>query len=224
MSVRTLHHHPLLPACRKVRLLLAEKDLAFTLELEKPWERQPELMALSIGGDLPVLVEKDGFKITDANAICEYIHEKKAAPDLLGAEVTIRAEVRALTGFFDRIFYQDVMLTLVAEKALKRLQGLGTPDGVTIRQGYAALEAHLHHISWLAEQHNWLAGDYLSLADLSAAAHISILDYLGDIAWEKYPEAKNWYARIKSRPSFRPLLADNIPSLPPPSHYTNLDF
>lgn len=222
--MRVLHHHPLIPACRKIRLLLAEKELAFNLQLEKPWERRPELMALTGAGDLPVLVEKDGFVITDAAAISEYLHERKPAPDLLGSDITARAEVRSLTGFFDRIFYADVVLTLVGEKALKRLQGLGTPDGAIIRQGYAALEAHLRHINGLAEQHNWLVSDALSLADLSAAAHLSVVDYLGDIAWDKYPEAKNWYARIKSRPSFRPLLADHIPGLPPPAHYANLDF
>ena len=71
---------------------------------------------------------------------------------------------------------------------------------------------------------NWLAGDDFSLADIAAAAHISCVDYLGDVPWSDYPGAHDWYARVKSRPSFRPLLADHIPGLPPPKHYADLDF
>lgn len=204
--------------------MLAEKDLAFELKLEKPWERKAELLALSPAADIPVLVEEDGFVLTDATAITEYAHEAYEGVNLLGADFETRAKVRSLSGFFDRIFYADVIMTLVAEKALKRLQGLGTPDGFIIRQGYAALDEHLKHISWRAEQHNWLAHDQLSMVDITAAAHLSVVDYLGDVPWDRFPEAKSWYARIKSRPSFRPLLADHMAGLPPPAHYANLDF
>ena len=64
----------------------------------------------------------------------------------------------------------------------------------------------------------------ISAADLTAAAHLSCLDYLGDVPWDEHPVAKEWYARLKSRPSFRPLLADHWPGTNPPEHYANLDF
>jgi glutathione S-transferase len=220
----TLYHHPLSPFCRKIRLLLAEKDMAFTPVIEKPWERRAEFIALSPSGEVPLLLIKEGFSLNDTNAICEYLEEIKDRPNLLGDAVDERARIRSMSGFFDRIFYQDVGNTLLSEKALKRLQGMGTPDALTIRKGYAALDEHMKYINWLAEQNNWLAGDDLTLVDIAAAAQISVIDYLGDVMWDKYDEARMWYARIKSRPSFRPLLADHIPGLPPPSHYANLDF
>jgi len=74
------------------------------------------------------------------------------------------------------------------------------------------------------ERRRWLAGENFSLADITAAAHLSTLDYLGDVPWDNHEPAKEWYARIKSRPSFRPLLADHIPGAPPPKHYADLDF
>lgn len=222
--MRILYHHPLSPSSRKVRLLLGECDISFELKLEKPWERRAEFLALSMSGEVPAYVEEDGFSLNDANAICEYILETKPNVNFLGEDARARAATRRLTGFFDRVFYQDVVGSLVVEKALKRLQGLGTPEAAIIRQGYAALEEHMKHINWLADANNWLAGERLSLADIAAAAHVSVVDYLGDVPWEKYPEAKNWYARIKSRPSFRGLLADTIPGLPPQPHYANLDF
>ena len=69
-----------------------------------------------------------------------------------------------------------------------------------------------------------MAGEDYSLADIAAAAHLSTVDYLGDVPWTEHEEAKDWYARIKSRPSFRSLLEDNIPGVPPPKHYADLDF
>ena len=86
------------------------------------------------------------------------------------------------------------------------------------------LRDHLDYIGHLADHHTWLAGDQLSLADLAAAAHISAVDYFGDIPWADYPVAKSWYQRMKSRPSFRPLLADTVRGMAPAAHYADLDF
>jgi glutathione S-transferase len=220
----TLYHHPLSPFCRKIRLLLAEKDIAFTPVVEKPWERRAEFIALSPNGEVPLFVNSEGLALSDTHAIVEYIEEIKDRPNFIGDTAETRAAIRSMSGFFDRLFYQDVGVTLLGEKALKRLHGGGTPDALTIRKGYTALDQHMKYINWLAEQNNWLAGDNLTLVDFSAAAQLSVIDYLGDISWDKYDEARVWYSRIKSRPSFRPILADHIAGLPPPSHYANLDF
>jgi glutathione S-transferase len=222
--MRTLYHHPLSSPSRKVRLLMAEKDIPFTSLVEKPWDQRPEFLALSPGGEVPVLVEEDGFVIPGADAIVEYMEEVGGPPSLIGDNPQSRARVRSLTGFFDRVFFRDVVETLVVEKALKRLMGTGVPDGNAIRRGYGALDEHLKYINYLAEMHKGLAGDMLTLADLACAAHLSVVDYLGDIGWDRFPEARRWYGRMKSRPAFRPVLADHIPGLPPPAHYANLDF
>jgi glutathione S-transferase len=64
----------------------------------------------------------------------------------------------------------------------------------------------------------------MSYADLAAAAHLSVVDYLGDVPWDEDEAAKAWYARVKSRPSFRPLLADTHAGIPPSKTYADLDF
>lgn len=219
-----LLHHPLSAQSRLIRLLLAEKGISFTAQLEKPWEARQEFLALSISGEVPVYIEDDGYCLYDAGAICDYIEATHPTPRFLGQSAKETAAIRQLTHFFSRIFARDVVDTLVNEKAFKRIQGQGVPDALTIRRGYMALDEHMKYLNWLAEQNSGLAGEGLTLADLAAAAHISIVDYLGDVPWDKYNEAKNWYVRLKSRPSFRPLLADHIPGLPPPLHYANLDF
>jgi len=117
-----------------------------------------------------------------------------------------------------------VTANLLGEKFMKRQLGRGNPDAGALRAGYANMRHHLAYVGWLAEQRNWLAGDALSLADFAAAAHLSALDFAGDVDWSISPPVHDWYARVKSRPSFRPLLADRMVGVTPPAHYADLDF
>lgn len=222
--MRLLYHFPLDPYSRKVRIVLKEKQLEFELELERPWERRERFLVLNPAGETPVLLEPDGAAVSDANAICELIEERYPDPVLIGTNALQRAEVRRLVSWFDRKFHREVTQNLVDEKIGKRLAGRGGPDSAAIRAGKANIRTHLDYIGWLCDRRVWLAGEQFSLADITAAAQLSAVDYLGDVPWEDHPEAKDWYARVKSRPSFRPLLADHIPGVPPPPHYADLDF
>lgn len=203
---------------------MAEKSLPFELKVEKIWERRTEFFTLNPAGEVPVLVDQDGKAIVDANAICEYLEETYASPNLLGHDPHARAETRRLIAWFDGKFNREVSAYLVDEKMMKRFVGLGEPNSHAIRAGKANIGHHLDYISYLIERRNWLAGDQFTLADIAAAAHLSCIDYLGDVPWDNHPVAKQWYMRIKSRPAFRGLLADHIPGVPPPKHYAQLDF
>ena len=222
--MRTLYHLWLSPYCRKVRLALSEKKLVFKLELEKVWERRPEYLALNPAGEVPVFIDEDGTVFADSSAICEYLDEIVPDPGLVGGTARARAEARRLAAWFDLKFAREVTSHLVGEKVDKRLVGKGEPDSDTLRAGKANLRVHLAYIGYLSERRNWLAGDSLTIADLAAAAHLSALDYLGDVPWDDFSGAKDWYACIKSRPSFKHLLRDQVPGIPPPAHYTDLNF
>ena len=220
----TLYHQPLSPFCRKVRLFLAEKRIDCELQVEPVWERRPDFLALNPAGEVPVLENTDGTTLADSQAIVEYLEEKIPEPPLIGRDAGERAEVRRLVGWFDRKFNCEVTDNLVGEKVVNRLLRIGQPDSRAIRAGHQNVRSHLEYVGFLMERRTWLAGDRLTLADLTAAAHLSCVDYLGDVPWEQYEEAKTWYARIKSRPSFRSLLADYLPGLAPASVYADLDF
>ena len=222
--MRVLHHIPLSPYCRKVRLVLAEKRLPFELLTERVWERREEYLRLNPAGTVPTLIEENGLVIPDSAVICEYLDEAYPDAPLLGRTLAERVEVRRLVAWFDGVFAQDVTRPLYGEKLLKRLAGRGNPDANALRQGYTNLRNHLDYIGWLAENRRYLAGSELSLADFAAAAHLSSLDFAGEVDWSANPAARDWYARIKSRPSFRKLLADVIPGITPPAHYADLDF
>jgi len=222
--MRVLYHSLLSPFSRKVRVVLAEKNLDFTMKAEKPWERRPEFLALHPAGEVPVLIEPDSTVLAGTDSIVEYLDEVYRDKILIGINAGDRAEVRRLVAWFDAKMDREVTENLVGEKMLKRMGREGQPNSQAIRAGHANLPGHLDYIGYLVERRRWLAGDHFSLADITASAHLSSLDYLGDVPWDAHEPAKEWYARIKSRPSFRAILSDHMPGAPPPKHYADLDF
>ncbi|PHR61582.1 MAG: glutathione S-transferase [Robiginitomaculum sp.] len=226
--MRTLYHWPLDPDSRQARLALAEKKLKFKLVSITPWEPGNSFLRLCTEGVPPCLVEDTSVSktiISSARAICEYAaDDQNARTSLMPSTPRERAEVRRIVNWFDIRFAGDVNTYILTERLEKTLTGSAAPNPANLRIGREHLKFHLEYFNWLSESRDWLAGKTISLADIAAGAHISCLDYLGEIDWEKWPELKAWYQKLKSRPSFRPLLKDKIPGLRAPPHYADLDF
>lgn len=219
-----LYHSILSPPSRTARLVLREKGVEHELKAEKVWERREAFLALNPAGTVPVLLDGQDLPVVECGPICEFLEELFPERPLIGTDPYARAEARRLQSWFEQKFAREVSELLLEEKLMKRFMRRGEPDSAALRAAKQNMRYHLDYIGWLSERRTWLAGDDLTVADLSAAAHLSCLDYLGDVPWEQFPPAKDWYARIKSRPSMRPLLADQIPGLSPPAHYADLDF
>ena len=226
-----LHHYPFCPQSRFVRLVLAEIGMESQTVEERPWERRPEFLATNPAGTTPVL--RDGqLAVPGAAVIAEYLDETRGlglnGRRLLPEGPAERVEVRRLLDWFLVKFHDEVSGYLVTEKIYKRFMptngGGGAPDMAAIRAARTNVRYHLKYIGYLVATRNWLAGDDLTYADLAAAAHLSAADYLGDVPWDEDDSAKAWYARVKSRPAFRALLADRVPGMAPPAHYADLDF
>ena len=222
--MRTLYHLPLDPGCRLVRIMLGEKGLEAALKAEQVWERREGFLELNPAGEVPVLLEADGTSVAGAAVIAEYLDEAYGEPPLIGAEPLDRAEVRRLMQWFTVKFAREVSGHLIEEKHTKRFLKAGQPNAAAIRAGLANIHYHLDYVAWLNDRRRWLAGERFSLADIAAAAHLSALDYLGDVPWDRHEGAKDWYARVKSRPAMRAILADQVPGATPPAHYADLDF
>lgn len=218
-----LYHFPLSPYCRKVRLTLAEKKLEVELVEERYWEQSAEFLRRNPAGKVPVL-KIDNRMLSESQAICEYLEEAYPNPPLMPRDIDTRYEVRRLCAWFDDKFHSEVTSKLLYERVHKKLMGQGYPDSKNVKSGASRIKYHIDYLGWLLEQRRWLAGDVMTLADFSAAAHLSCLDYISDVDWNRNPAVKDWYAKIKSRPSFRPLLSDQIPGFPQPAHYADLDF
>lgn len=218
-----LFHVPLSPFCRKVRLSLAEKKIEVELVEERYWEQDPDFMRRNPAGKVPVL-RLDGIMMSESAAICEYIEETRPEPSLLPSDPVARLEVRRLVNWFDDKFHSEVTAKLLYERVNKKMMKLGYPDSTNVKAGAKAIKYHLDYMTWLLDHRRWLAGDKMSLADFAAAAHLSSLDYISDVDWNRSEIVKDWYAKIKSRPAFRALLADHVSGFPPPKHYNDLDF
>jgi len=228
----TLFHHPLCPHSRFARLILEEFGLSTRLVEERVWERREEFLMLNPAGTTPVLVEDGVPPVPGAAIIAEYLDETRGLTlgefRLLPTDLNGRIEVRRLMSWFNDKFFEEVSGALAMERVYKRYipagSGGGSPAMETLRAAKSNIKYHLAYIGWLSRTRDWLAGDILTYADVAAAAHSSAADYLGDVPWDEDETAKNWYARIKSRPAFRTLLADTLPGLAPSPTYTNLDF
>jgi glutathione S-transferase len=228
----TLFHHPFCPHSRYIRLAIAEFGLEHRVIEERVWERREDFLKLNPAATTPVLMAEGYPPVPGAPLIAEFLDETVGANmgerRLLPADPARRIEVRRLAAWFNEKFFNEVSGPLVAERFYKRLmrveQGGGPPDTDAIRAARINVRYHIAYIGWLVRTRDWLAGDRMTLADLAAAAHLSAVDYLGDVPWSEDEASKNWYARVKSRPSFRPVLAETWPGLAPAPNYADLDF
>lgn len=218
-----LHQFPLCPFSRAVRFALAEKGIEYQLQTAYPWERSDALSRLNPAIQTPVL-ENGTLVLCDSSAIVEYLDEVAERPPLLGAGSAERAEARRLAAWFAQRFYAEVTAPLLAERMYKRVVVNGAPDGIAIRNANRAAELHLQYIDDLLDHNRWLAGSTFGIADIHAAAQISVADYLGGIDWTGHGTGKTWYQALKSRPTFRALLADRMEGVFPPPDYDRLDF
>ncbi len=219
-----LYHYTLSPFCRKLRLVLSEKKVEFELIEELYWEKRKDFLLMSPAGKVPVL-RGQGKTFPDSQATCEYIDTIHPDPALMPDDALEQFETRRLVSWFDEKFHQEVTSKLVGERVLRRIQDRGPPDAANIVAGRRCLQFHLEYMTYLLDRRRWLAGDRISLADFAAAAHISCLDFVGDIEWREQTALKDWYAAMKSRPAFQPLLNEFVSKAPPPPDwYSDLDF
>src|SRR5690242_711429 len=220
-----LYQFPLCPFSRKVRLLLGEKGVGYELVRESPWLRRDEFIDMNPAGQTPVITDPSrGLLLVDSMAICEYFEETIDKAVMINGTPANRAEIRRLVTWFDTHFYQDVTAQLLNERMIKRLVHRAAPDAKALREAMKAAERHLDYVDYLLDHRSWIGGATMSLADLAAAAQISVADYLGGIDWKGHDQASSWYGGFKSRPSFQPLLSERMEVIGPPKHYANHDF
>ena len=226
MSANVLFHFPFDPGSRAARLALGEARIAWTEVLVRPWEEDCPVATFNPSGMPPVLQihGPPPLNLCEIGAILGWIEDNQKGPLLMPADAAERAEARRLTAWFERRFTDEVNAVLLHERMEKPLLRLGPPEARLLREGREALKHHLAEFEGLLMRRDWLAGRRLSQADIVAAAHLSVLDYFGEIAWASWPGLKTWYSKIKSRPCFRPLLEDRFQGVAPAASYADLDF
>lgn len=222
--MRELYYYPLCPFCRKVRIYLKECMLDCNNIIQIPNCKAELTYAVESSYEIPIFIDLDETIISGSNAIISYLEERNTGKKLGGSTTQQKAEIRRLSEIFDTIFYADVVKNIVFEKIMKKFFERSAPDSSAIRKGFSNIKKYLDYISWLTDRRNWIAGDEFSLADTSAVAQISTIDYLGAIEWNQFEGAKDWYIRAKSRPCMREILTDRISGISPSANYSLLDW
>jgi glutathione S-transferase len=221
----TLYHHPICPLSRQIRVLLRELEIESGMIKEDYWQRRKDSSYTNPAYSLPVVEDSNTGKIIfSVYAIIEYINDTQENFYFMPKDILERIEVRKSLFWFNDKFYREVSKILIDEKMIRLLLRKGAPRTDFLRAANRNLGNHLKFLSSRLERNSYVASEKLSCADIAAAAHISVVDYFGEITWDIWPIIKNWYSIIKSRPSFRPLLLDHIPGFTPPKTYTDLDF
>jgi len=225
--MRVLYHWPLDPASRQARIALAETNLKFKLELVNPWAPDEAFAATCLEGVPPALIDViAGGRVTisGARAITEYLADTSKKANLRPDSPTERAEMRRLCDWMDTKFTDDVQAFILHERVEKTVLGNEAPHPPTLREGRENLIGHLEYFTWILSRRDYLASHRFSLADIACFAHLSCLDFVGEIRWKDWSELKDWYQKIKSRPSVQPVLGDRVGGIIPPRHYRDLDF
>jgi glutathione S-transferase len=231
IHMNRLTHFPLCPHSRSIRAVLGELRIEHELQVELPWAWRKAFLAMNPGGNLPVLELQNHMILCGAYPISEYLAEEQreadaVEPPLFPGDIEERAEARRLVDWFHIKCHSEVTRDLLYEKHYARAAAVTghSPDSEVLIATTQNLKQHMRYIGFLTDYRRWLAGDEMSFADFAAAGHVSCLDYLGVIDWDKYPSARDWYVRIKSRRSFQGILDDRVPGLAPPQHYDDPDF
>ncbi len=219
-----LYHYPLSPSSRYIRLQMLEYNLDVELKTQVPWIRDEKFLELNPSGEVPVFEDEKIGVVSGSRVISEWLEEIMENSLFMPKTPPERVEVRRIVDWFEDKFSREVSRPLIRERVIKRLKNGETASSDIIRKALNNSQVHFKYINWLASQNRWLAGNDITLADLSAAGFLSVLDYFGDIDWDKYNDMKSWYMKIKSRPSFNPLLKDVLIGMPPAPHYDKIDF
>jgi len=219
----TLFHHPICPLSRQIRVYLKELNLEANLVKEDYWNRRKEFVEINPASSLPVLVF-EGNPIIGYYAITEFLAENFDNFHLMPKLLTEKTAVRQEIYWFNEKFYREVSKIIFEEKMIRLLRRIGGPRSEYIRAAKTNLAHHFKYLTMRFEKHSYIISEQLTCADIATASHLSTIDYFGEINWDSYWVIKQWYAIIKSRPSFRTLLQDQIAGFPVPKDYANLDF
>ena len=222
--MHTLYHYYLCPSSRFIRLVLEEYKLEYSLQLENYWKPQKEFLLLNPAGHLPVLINIDNYALIGANVCMEYFNNLQLKPNLMNNSYQEQAEIRRICHWFEVVFKKEVLDPLIHEKVYSRIVDNINPNSNNIRSALQNLNFHIRYFDYLLKYKDWIVGDNLTYSDLIASANFSIMDYIGLLDLRNYKHIKEWYLKVKSRPSFKTLLKDQIVGLNPHNDYKNIDM
>lgn len=218
----SLHFFELCSLSRQVKLLLEEQNIPYNLISYTDWSKDFLGEKFSYLSQLPKISISDEI-ISGWYSVLFHLEEKTSVSSLLGKVSKEKNIIKQIISYMNDKFYNIVIYPLIKEKVISYINNI-SPDSREIRKARHQSSNFLKFIDKDLQQYHCLSHNDFSAADLIAASHISVLDYLNEIEWSQYNSLKTWYSIIKSRPSMKKILDGKIQGFVPPPHYQNPDF
>ena len=227
-----LYHYSFCPFSRKIRFLLDEIEITYKKIEIKPYEKNNEFIRLNTLNETPVLIDNNNkIRVIDSYIIADYLKnmEYRNFTDLrdeyFGSNLNEELEINRLQMLFDKNFYNDITKPLLYEKVYSTFDETKKYySNSVVNKVVSNINAYVEYMEFLLVKNKWLADEKFSLADISAAAQISVIDYFGHINWKRFFKLKEWYNIIKSKKGFNDILNDKLPGFNPYINYNKIDF
>lgn len=191
----------------KVRIALLEKGVPFDEDAACRPSQKDEFLARSPMGKVPFLELEGGRRLSESQAICEYLEDAYPQKPLLPRDPFARAKVREL------VIHLELHVELVARRLYRQVFFKGTISDETKQTVEKELAKGIRTFEQLVKFDPYLAGAELTLADCAAFVHLPLVslatklaygrDYLEDIA-----PLKPYLKMLGERPAFRKVNDD----------------
>ncbi|MEW6763175.1 MAG: glutathione S-transferase N-terminal domain-containing protein [Pseudomonadota bacterium] len=192
------------PYVRKVRVVMAEKKLDFSLVLENVWVPETTIQEVNPLGKIPCLVMEDGSTLYDSRVIAEYLDTISPVCKLLPPNGRDRTEVKVWEALADGVLDAAILVFLERRERQPEQQSQKWID----RQ-LGKVHAGLREMSVKLGESNYCMGTHYSLADVAVGCALGWLAFrFPDIDWRgDYPNLARLFDKLSERASFR----DTVP-------------
>ena len=185
------------PYVRKVRVILAERDIAHQFVEESAWTAATTVPRYNPLNKVPALQLDDGECFYDSRVIAEYL-DSISGSKLIPAAGIERARVRRDEALGDGI--ADAGITAF----LERKREASRQDAAWIARQMDKVNAAIAAVATRLGRDAYLGGAQLNLADIACACALFWAEFrMPELGWrETYPNLKAWAERMEMRPSF----------------------
>ncbi|MBW4680839.1 MAG: glutathione S-transferase family protein [Microcoleus vaginatus WJT46-NPBG5] len=192
---RTLYYAQRSPYARKVRILLAEKNLPCELKETDIANKSPEFLKISPIGKVPVFVDEDGTTLWDSTLIVEYLDETYPQPSFYPSDRAQRLQCRQWEELADTLGDNIVGLWYQKRKGDKADAGDQGKYQAAIDRLLPILEQQLSTSPYLLGT-NWTAAD---VAALSSLGYYTLR--FGEEWQRQHPHLEQWFKTLHQRAS-----------------------
>ena len=210
-----LYGSNLSPVVRKVRVVLAEKGIDYTLEQINPFNPPPEFLAISPLKRIPVLRDTDlpePNTLADSSVICDYLEHKYPAPPLYPSDPYLRGRALWLEEYADSAVGACVTRGLFFERVVKRMMRKPTDEEVCRQTLTVTLPPLLGYLEKELGTNDYFVGNAFSIADISLATMLVNFSHAGEtLDAARWPALAAYSARLQERASFKTLIAEERP-------------